>query len=264
MQRGCNQRQRSGLSLIDMLITIVGIAILIAILLPAVHQSRQSARRIGCSNNLRQVGLGLQSYHASFDEFPVGCDQWRGIDSTSKQLAWSAYLLPFIEQSSLFESINFDLPFDSPANAIAAATQIPVFRCPSSLRIESPDERFGFSDYGGIYGERISGPNSPAKGVMLIDVAIGEMDILDGLSNTLIVGEDARSDDGFWISGRNIFDQAFAINAGPSFENDIRSEHLGGANVCRCDGSVDFFSDAMDLELLAAACTRSGGELVSQ
>lgn len=254
------RRRRGGMSLIEMLIIVAFISILIAILLPAVQQSRQSAQRIGCSNNMRQIGLGLQNYHASFDEFPVGCDQWRGVNPASKQLAWSAYLLSFIEQNALFDSINFDLPFDSPTNSAAAATAVPVFQCPSSLRVQIPGDRFGHSDYGGIFGERISGPNSPAKGVMLIDIAIGETDVLDGLSNTLIIGEDTRSDDGFWISGRNIFDQAFAINAGPGFENDLRSEHLGGANVCRCDGSVDFFSDAMDLNLLAAVCTRAGGE----
>ena len=253
--------RRVGLSLVELLIVIAIVASLLAITLPAAQQTREKTRRIHCSNNLRQIGTGLQNYHSAFEKFPVGCVEWRGANNSSRQLAWSAYLLPFIEQPAIFEIINFELPFDDPVNAIAASSHLSIYRCPESNRIESNDGGFGITDYGGIYGERISGPNHPAKGVMLIDVAVGGSDILDGLSNTLIVAEDTKSDDGFWINGRNIFDQAFAINAGPHFENDIRSEHFGGANVCRCDGSVSFFTESLDIWLLAAFCTRSGGEV---
>ena len=252
----------SGLTLVESLIAITVIAILLALTIPSIQQVRNRSRQIQCGYRLHQVGIGLQNYHAALERFPTGCVQWRSSDPASKQLAWNAYLLPFVEQTAVFEAINFDLPFDHPANKTAASSRVPVFRCPSSNRTEATDESLGLSDFGGIYGERISGPNSPAKGVMLIDVAVKESDILDGLSNTIIVAEDTRSSDGHWINGRNIFDQAFAINSGPDFENDIRSEHTGGANVSMCDGSVDFLSNAMDLSVLAAICTRAGGEIV--
>ena len=96
---------------------------------------------------------------------------------------------------------------------------------------------------------------------MLNDVAIALRDVTDGSSNTLIVAEDSGWRDGQWINGRNIFDQAFPINQAPFFENDIRSEHLQGANAVWCDGSVRFLSESTSLETLAAICTRAGGEI---
>ena len=92
------------------------------------------------------------------------------------------------------------------------------------------------------------------------DEAIAIRDIPDGTSATLIVSEDSNWPDGQWINGRNIFDQAFPINKAPRFENDIRSRHPLGANALFCDGSATFLSQDMDLLVLAAICTRHGGE----
>ncbi len=84
------------------------------------------------------------------------------------------------------------------------------------------------------------------------------------LSNTLIVSEDSRFYDGQWINGRNIFDQAYAINEPnpPFWENEIRSEHAGGAQGLLADGSVHFLDQQMDLNVLAAFCTRDQREFV--
>ena len=98
---------------------------------------------------------------------------------------------------------------------------------------------------------------------MLYNKTISMQDIQDGTSNTLIIAEDSDFTDGQWINGRNLFDQAFAINAAPEFENDIRSKHPNGANALFCDGSTRFLSEAMELEVLAAICTRAGREVVS-
>ena len=99
---------------------------------------------------------------------------------------------------------------------------------------------------------------------MLYDVPISTAHIKDGISQTLIVAEDSHFNDGQWINGRNIFDQAFAINAAPSWENDIRSEHSGGAFGVRADGSVHFMNESMALRVLAALCTRDGNDVVQQ
>jgi hypothetical protein len=177
-------------------------------------------------------------------------------------LAWCVYLLPYLEQQNLYDALDLRQAFDSPANASAAATILSVFICPTSPRgVQLTDGR-GPCDYGGIYGERIQGPNQPPKGIMIYDHKYTSADVRDGLSNTLIVAEDTEWPDGQWINGRNLFDQAFAINAAPPFENDIRSHHPGGAHAVLADGSIRFLHESMDLQLLAALCTRDGGEPV--
>jgi len=265
---------RCGFTLVELLVVIAIIGVLAGLLLPAVQTAHESARRTQCQNNLRQLGIGLLRYHDQHDAFPVGCVEWRSWgNTTNRQLAWSAYLLPYIEQQSLFDRLDLSKPFDDPVNARPASTVLTVYLCPSagSEHLELASGRAS-SHYGGIYGERIerivSGKriisrNNPPKGVMLYDQAVRIPEIVDGTSFTLIVAEDSRFPDGEWINGRNVFDQAFAVNspkADPKLENDIRSEHPGGANGLACGGSVHFLSEEMDLEVLAALCTRAGGE----
>lgn len=257
------RRQRQALTLVELLVVMAIIGILAGLLLPAVQAAREAARRTGCLNNLRQMGIGLHLYHDVFHSFPPG-----GIEPRSprfpagRQLAWSVYLLPYVEQLPLYETLRLDFAFDAPVNAQAAATVLPLYICPSVPEGSRLRQGRGPSQYGGIYGERIMSPNNPPKGVMLYDRAIRLNDILDGTSTTLIISEDCDFDDGQWISGRNVFDQAFAINRAPSFENDIRSKHPGGACGLFCDGSARFLAETMELPVLAAICTRAGREFV--
>jgi prepilin-type processing-associated H-X9-DG protein len=139
---------------------------------------------------------------------------------------------------------------------------LPVYLCPSARRDSPLVEGRGACDYGGIYGERITSPNQPPKGAMVYDRAYGAADIPDGTATTILVGEDSQWVDGQWINGRNLFDQAFAINAAPPFENDLRSDHPGGVQVAFGDGSARFLRETLDLRTLAALCTRAGGEPV--
>ena len=253
----------TGFTLVELLVVIAIIGILIGMLLPAVQAVREAARRTQCANHLKQIGLALHSHHAAKQEFPIGTVEWRsGTDTSQRQLAWSAYLLPFLEQENVFEQLDLQQAFDAADNQAGAATVLTVYLCPSTAREEDQPDGRGACDYGGIFGERIVSPNNPPKGVMLIDQAISIRDVTDGTSHTLIVAEDSKSPDAQWINGRNIFDQAFSINQAPAFENDIRSEHPGGANGVFCDGSVRFLSDSMDDQPLAAICTRGLGEVV--
>lgn len=256
-----SSRPKYGLTLVELLVVIAIVGLLVAMAIPAAQQVREAARRTMCQNNLRQIGLALNHHHAALSELPVGCVEWRSfIAPNARQLAWSAYLLPYLEQDPIFQSLDFSQPFDSVANTEAATIRLPVYLCPSAATGDSAD-RPGRCDYGGIYGERISGPNHPPKGTMLIDQPVKFRDITDGLSQTLVVGEDTGWGDGQWINGRNIFDQAFAINHAPDFENDLRSNHLNGVNVLFVDGHVRFLANETSLELLASICTRAGGEV---
>ena len=255
--------QRLAFTLVELLVVISIVGVLMAIILPAVSAMREASRRTSCTNNLRQIGLALQMYHEKQGRFPIGGIEWRPAgNQTKRQLAWSAFVLPFLEQQAVYDRLDLSQPFDSSENAGGAAAVISVFICPTSVRGTRLVDGRGPCDYGGIYGERISGPNNPPKGTMLYDRALSSTDIRDGLSNTLMVGEDTEWSDGQWINGRNIFDQAYAINAAPPFENDIRSHHPGGANTVFADGRVRFLDETVSLEVLSSLCTRDGGEAI--
>jgi prepilin-type processing-associated H-X9-DG protein len=255
--------RRVGFTSVELLVVIAILAIMVGLLLPAAHRVRLAALATLCKNNLRQIGIALSNYHDQRGQFPIGCVEWRPtLTGSQRQLAWSAFLLPFVEQENTHRAIHFDRPFDHPDNAAAAARVIPPYICPQARRHEPLVQGRGACDYGGLFGERIASPNSPPKGMMIHDVAIRHADVHDGMSNTIIVGEDSRSLDGQWINGRNLFDQAFAINQGPTFENDLRSDHPGGAHAAFADGSVQFLRERMRLAALAALCTRAGGEIM--
>ena len=256
--------RRRAFSLIELLVVIAIIAILMALLLPAIQKVRASADSLRCKNNLRQIGIACHHYHNDYGTLPPGGIEWRPLGNTTKrQLAWSAFILPYIEQDNISKQLDLSKAFDSPVNAVAAGQVVAIYLCPSSRRVEPRVDGRGACDYGGIYGERIMSPNNPPKGAMIYDRAFRLTDIRDGTSQTLMISEDCGFTDGQWINGRNIFDQAYAINRAPPFENDIRSDHSGGANGLFCDGSVRFLPESMPLQVLAAICTREGGEAIS-
>jgi len=255
--------QPNAFTLVELLVVIAIIGVLVGMLLPAVQSVRESARRIQCSNNLRQIGIALQNYHSSFMEFPAGVTEWRpffGGDQSKKNLAWSVFILPQLDQNNLYQQIDLNEAFDSPRNQEPGSESLVIFQCPSANRPALQPGDLGTIDYGGIFGERINGSNDPPKGCMIFDQPISISDITDGTSNTLIVAEDSQFSDGQWINGRNVFDQGFAINAAPDFENDIRSNHPGGANGVFADGHVQFLDETIELFTLGGICTRATGE----
>jgi hypothetical protein len=250
--------------LIELLVVIAIVGILIGLTLPAVLAAREASRRTNCANHLRQIGLAMQVHHTHRDSFPPGGIEWRPPGKPERrQLAWCVFLLPYLELQSVYDQIDLQQPFDAEANRPAASQVLSVFVCPTSRRGPQRVEGRGPTDYGGIFGERIQGPNQPPKGILVYDRTYRITDVHDGVSNTLMVAEDTGWPDGQWINGRSLFDQAFAINAAPAFENDIRSDHPGGAQGVMADASVRFLDDDTDLFVLASLCTRSGREMLS-
>jgi prepilin-type N-terminal cleavage/methylation domain-containing protein/prepilin-type processing-associated H-X9-DG protein len=274
MYRQSSRTPATGFSLIELLVVITIIGILISMLLPAVQAAREAARRTGCCNNLHQIGIGLQNYHASHDCFPPGGIELQTMinpktgvlyGTSGRQYAWCAFLLPFIEQLPLYETIDFSKPYYVGANINAAKTPLAVFVCPSSPRADTMlSKGLGASDYGGIFGQKINSTNSPPNGVMLYDRSITIAEIADGTSNTLAVSEDSEIAASQWINGENVFEVGnYPINQAPAIDNHIRSRHPNGANGAFCDGSARFLSETMKMEVLAAICTRAGGEIVT-
>jgi prepilin-type N-terminal cleavage/methylation domain-containing protein/prepilin-type processing-associated H-X9-DG protein len=256
-------RLKRGFTLVELLVVIAIIGLLIGLLLPAVQAAREASRRSTCLNNLRQMGIGLHNYHNALATFPPGGIEPRTfLNPNGRQLAWSVFLLPFVELGPLYDQIDTGKAFDAPENASAAANVLSLYICPSVPDGNLLRQNRGPCQYGGIYGERITSPNNPPKGVMLYNKALSLRHIIDGTSQTLVISEDSQFLDGQWINARNVFDQAYPINAAPAFENDIRSKHPGGANGLFCDGSARFLEETMDLKALAAICTREGLEVV--
>jgi prepilin-type processing-associated H-X9-DG protein len=247
-----------------LLVVVAIIVTFMAMLFPAVQRVREAANLGACGNNYRQIGQGLLLFHQARRRYPIGCVEWRPTPMavTRRQLAWSAFLLPYVETELGTNYPHYDQPFDSPANLAIGATAVKVYRCPSSLR-PAIYQGLGTSDYGGMYGERITSPNSPPKGIMLIDQVVMGRDVSDGLAHTIVIGEDTQFPDGQWINGRNIFDQAFPLGKSPAFENDLRSEHPPGVNVLFADGHSAVLGYGIRPSVLAALCTRAGGEVVA-
>ncbi len=123
---------RGAFTLIELLVVIAIIAVLIALLLPAVQSAREAARRIQCTNNLKQLGLAMQNYHDSLGSFPPGAryTSWG---------TWYHYSLSFLEQGAIYNAFNFmgstnttpALGYGGPENATAATSRIAAFQCPS-------------------------------------------------------------------------------------------------------------------------------------
>lgn len=138
--------RRRGFTLIELLVVIAIIAILIALLLPAVQQAREAARKSQCRNNLKQLGVALHNYHDTHSALPAGYysfgtttgagPAWANIEPTTWDAApgwgWGTMLLPFMDQSALYDSLIIDQPIWASPNLPSVRTKVPGFLCPTS------------------------------------------------------------------------------------------------------------------------------------
>ncbi len=258
-----DRRHRAAFTLVELLVVISVIGVLVGLLLPAVQAAREAARKASCKNNLHQIGIALHLYNDAHRTLPTGCIEWRAWKSppSHRQFAWSAFLLPFLEQQNLHAQIDFRFPFDSPVNVDAATTRLSTYECPSA------DNRHlirAQTDYGGLFGERMV-DREPEDGVFLYERSIAFRDVTDGLSNTLAVAEDVGGPDSEWINGQNVFVQSGGINDPNAWigDNEIRSRHGAGAMVLFLDGRSVFMAQTVDVQVLGRLITRAKGEVVS-
>lgn len=273
---------RTGFTLVELLVVIAIIGILIALLLPAVQAAREAARRMSCSNNLKQIGIALHNYHDAMGVFPTGIVAT--MPPNRPKWGWAALILPYMEQGALHESTDVKgvglFPQITAAvggNAALDAnlkTVISGYRCPS----DTTDDLLGTDsatgrvfDYGGAqYEAPVSNYigsaglyDQPAanNGVLFANSIVAFRDILDGTSNVIAVGE--RSNEhwkgpGTWLGAADLLNDSngiyhtighvrYPINdpAPANCRDGFSSYHPGGAMFVFCDGSVHFLSETI-------------------
>ncbi|PQO43959.1 DUF1559 domain-containing protein [Blastopirellula marina] len=288
--------KKRGFTLVELLVVIAIIGVLIALLLPAVQQAREAARRSSCSNNLKQIGLALHNYHDTFKKFPPGSVQ-------SNTLSWNVLLLPFIEQGALHDQFNFNAGTfnagtnkEGPNKLVLGLNRISGYLCPSgpielcvhgSSTLTDGRQTYVSHYYGnqGPRGGQVLGQAAGTEyptvsgtqlGAFLNRVSIQFRDITDGTSNTLQVGEitgllgtgDQKFDGSSWVRGETDASAKYVLHGintlGSSFYAiPFNSHHPGGAQFQSCDGSVRFIPETINMETYRALSTRGYGEVVS-
>src|SRR5262245_30172103 len=128
-------RGRKGFTLIELLVVIAIIGVLIGLLLPAVQQAREAARRTQCRNNLKQVGLALHNYESTTTRFPPVSVLPFG--RTSEPWSAQARLLPYIDQSNLHNLVDWSVSSEFTANPAVCRTRVPIYLCPSEIKDEA-------------------------------------------------------------------------------------------------------------------------------
>src|SRR5690349_17769095 len=130
---GLTRRRRTAFSLVELLVVVAIIGVLVALILPAVQAAREAARRLSCSNNLRQIGLGLQNFESATKVFPSSLRPTPP-DPSGLFNGWSAHaqILPYLEQASLYQSIDFNLPYS--AQSSISSVRVRTYICPAEIR----------------------------------------------------------------------------------------------------------------------------------
>ena len=249
--RSLSFTRKRGFTLVELLVVIAIIGILIGLLLPAVQGAREAARRMSCSNNVRQIGLACHNYHDVLGSFPPGklTEPRPDGSDAGNYFGWSALLLPFCEQENVRRLVDFKEKVYSAKNQEAGQKQISMYLCPSDPDREirevdyyNPDKGYALerlklapTHYAGVITEKISEYGAATSdgwtllhdelGVMLTSRAVRIADIIDGTSNTIMVteassyekGAPKTYDNGSWIVGTNIFRKTTApINYKPN------------------------------------------------
>lgn len=339
--------KRSAFTLVELLVVIAIIGVMVGLLLPAVQAAREAARRMQCSNNMKQIGLAIHNYHDTFRQMPANHGLRTDLPSTGRPhsgVSWMTVILPQLEQSSAADAIIYEGTDFSEDSIIPnrnwelmSRTNVPTYNCPSSalerFRIQEtsqatrdfdPDAPDTYEVQIPDYVASVGYYNPPGSNVFswdryyantatwswgwLQDDGFLSMlnnrfrerrfsSVLDGLSNTIAVGEhgawlqhfDGTQEDsrpgrgpgGFWAArpmhyawgayhgktanvtvprypNNSLFSGNWTQNMEHTLHNGFRSQHVGGVQFTMGDGSVRFITDSIDFDnIFTALCGRS-------
>jgi prepilin-type processing-associated H-X9-DG protein len=259
-KEGMKTYSRNSLPGSEMFLSTGGIAVGTALLLPAVQQAREAARRTQSKNNLKQLGLALHNYHDTFNALPAGTLPNTGLQP-NERLSWLTAVLPYVDQAALYNQIDKKSGWNQGANEKLTKTDLDVFRHPSVR----PNGEPGQTNYFGLAGVGKDGPTldarNPRAGFFAYDKPRSFRDITDGLSNSAAVAESATSLP--WGQGGVATIRALTEKPYINGPDGIGGVSPGGANILMGDGSVRFISDKIDPKTMEAITTISGGEAVN-
>ena len=296
-----NQHQppKRGFTIIELLVVIAIIAVLISLLLPAVQQAREAARRTQCKNNLMQIGLALHNYMGGHGCLPPGTQNSTGPIQSKEDggyhMSWHTQILPYLDQSNAYQRIDFTESVYARVNAPIRVHRISTLLCPSDFSNSAP----GVTNYCGIHNDFETPINVDQNGVLFLNSSIRYEDVRDGSANTIFAIESLVLNGGDlgWMSGtrstlRNVvtaipgstpdspptFQSAMlpasqtgrtmqvaavgSLNA--DFVGQGGSQHPGGFQVLLGDGSVRFISLNTSPIVLRNLAHRHDGELLQQ
>jgi prepilin-type N-terminal cleavage/methylation domain-containing protein/prepilin-type processing-associated H-X9-DG protein len=273
-----SRRFRSAFTLIELLVVIAIIAILISLLLPAVQKVREAAARTQCKNNLKQIGLALHMFHDVNKQFPAGAKDLSGAKNPNSYFGWSFLVLPYLEQSAIYNLVNpmaATLEQAMGKNLAPFQTTLSVFICPSDtlagsgqnsnrpFNVPAKNTLLALSNYPG------NGGNASGTGIFAVKSTIGIKDITDGTSNTLLVGERSTisfmngtnnnwaalwagfdtggtpPQESLWAYTQYRMMDGNAGTLGPFPNQAYSSLHDGGVQFLLCDGSVRLISTSV-------------------
>ena len=241
----------------------VGVPVLVALLLPAVQQAREAARRTQSRNNLKQIGLAMHNYHDVNNEFPRGTVENDELEP-DERLSWAYSILPYIEQQALYESVDGEAGWEAEENSQAVMTAVPAFQNPSQPGDRSNPSAGDYVGMAGVGEDAATLENDdPRAGIFGYNRQCRFRDITDGTSNTIMITDSSEPNASYLAGGRATirgFSQSPYLN-GP---DGIGSPHSGVVQVLMADGSVRAISVNTDETTLEALATKAGGENVGE
>jgi prepilin-type N-terminal cleavage/methylation domain-containing protein/prepilin-type processing-associated H-X9-DG protein len=293
-----SDHSRPAFTLIELLVVIAIIGMLISLLLPAVQQAREAARRTQCTNNLKQIGLALHNYHDANKMLPpqVMADRLDALHVSTGFPAgwwsWRARIFPFIDQSPVYAaagSLEDDAVIQMGHHRKIHETALAVNLCPSDPTSHQARYAFDAPWTGGpvniavanYFGCRGSTSAVPGDGVFPArNVGVAIRDITDGTSQTLMVGERGADDNAYWgwayvgtgqdLDGFADFvlhcEEPFVLGVAGSADDltHFWSMHTGGAYFLFCDGSVKFLSHSISTSTFKNLGSRNGQEVIGE